>query len=1291
MTPAPQTNGAPANGALANGASANGVRESVGRETNLRLTLFDRPFDRRHRALDFAAGATIADLLLQSDFPERLWPFVRVFVADHEIPRNLWRRVRPKAGAPLTALVVPGRRGGGGILSIVATIAIIAFAAWAAPAIAGSLGLVGAEGAAATFVAGSTGAKIVTGLIGGVITVVGGLLTSALVPPPSAAAPAALGFGAAASLSSPTYQITGVQNRSNPYGPIPRVFGERRIFPVLGAKAYTETLGDKRYFRLLLVAGYGPLSLDEIRIGNTPLDAFSNVELEIREGWPDDAPRALFTRRISETQLTVALTQAASWRTTRTENDAVSGSVDISFDRGLTYYNSGGGTDARTVAFEAEYRAAGSTGGWTPIVWDGGSDAGFETAGLVSIQANSTAAVRRGGRFTFPAPGAYDVRLKRTTADATDARTVDQSTWSALRSVRADAPMAMPGIATISLRIEAYEQLNNQLQEISCRARSWHRVWNGSVWSWQRTRNPAWHCTDLLTRRGQKTLLADSRIDWAGFKAWADACQALAQDGQPKWRFDGVIEGGSTGEAFATIAAHGRARQGFSPDGKYSVVRDVAQSVPVLHITPRNSFGYRGRRDMRDLPHAVRVRFSDPAIDYQENEVVVYADGYDASNATEFDTLDMYGAAWSAQAWREGRYHLAVVYARRETHETFQDIESLRATDGDLVMFAHDVIAVGLSQGRILATTTSGANTTGFALDEEIAMETGTNYALRVRRKNGDSQVLALATIAGTAKTATLATPLATSLAPEPGDLVLFGEAGLEAAPMIVKGIEPGPDLTAKIVMLAAAPAIHDADTGTIPAFESFASPRRLETPKPVGLFLAAGDAELVRSADGTIQARIRVRWNLPSSVAALEGLDVEIQWRRAGDAAFAESRILSARVSEYFIGNVVESRPAEGVRSFYDVRVRTLARLGTLKSDWVPGSVEAIGKTEKPPRVVGARLSQGRVWGALDGFVPLDFAGFRIKYNRGADRNYAVARLAHAAGTVALPWAVAADLAGRVTLFVVGVDSSGNESAEPAVIVVDLGDEPIANIIDSIDFKAAGFPGTVANGAIVSGNLDANDDGGLYLANPDALYLPDGASPYCPVAYRALSYEFGFVPGPDALPSTLTLDVAATGEGVAIEFDPDDQAQYLPDGIGAYLPSGPGAYLAAGGGWRPWPGSVEAARQLYRFRVSMQASATRGRIAACTLRLDVPDQEEEIADLVVPIDGRRLPLAKRYRSIRTVIATFQDGSDLPGGGAAETLRVVDKDPDLGPLVKAFAGVAASAARADFRIKGVAR
>ena len=114
----------------------------------------------------------------------------------------------------------------------------------------------------------------------------------------------------------------------------------------------------------------------------------------------------------------------------------------------------------------------------------------------------------------------------------------------------------------------------------------------------------------------------------------------------------------------------------------------------------RYSYGYSGRKQFIDLPHALKVRFINPDKEWQEDERIVYADGYGAENAERFETVDMMGCTSPEQAWREGRYHLAVGKLRPETHEVFQDVEALRATDGDLVMFAHDVILVGLGWKR---------------------------------------------------------------------------------------------------------------------------------------------------------------------------------------------------------------------------------------------------------------------------------------------------------------------------------------------------------------------------------------------------------------------------------------------------------------------------------------------------------------------------------------------------------------------------------------------------------------
>jgi alkylhydroperoxidase family enzyme len=43
----------------------------------------------------------------------------------------------------------------------------------------------------------------------------------------------------------------------------------------------------------------------------------------------------------------------------------------------------------------------------------------------------------------------------------------------------------------------------------------------------------------------------------------------------------------------------------------------------------------------------------------QEDERIVYADGYSSANAERFETVDLMGCTNAEQAWREGRYHLA--------------------------------------------------------------------------------------------------------------------------------------------------------------------------------------------------------------------------------------------------------------------------------------------------------------------------------------------------------------------------------------------------------------------------------------------------------------------------------------------------------------------------------------------------------------------------------------------------------------------------------------------------------
>lgn len=121
-------------------------------------------------------------------------------------------------------------------------------------------------------------AQIATGIAVAVVGFVGMMLINAIAPirPPKAQ-----------KQDSPTYQITGARNQLAPYSPAMVVLGKHRVFPSLGAKYYTEIVGDDEYMRVLLYMA-GPVKIDDIRIGDTPIASYPGFDdgtssLEVRE------------------------------------------------------------------------------------------------------------------------------------------------------------------------------------------------------------------------------------------------------------------------------------------------------------------------------------------------------------------------------------------------------------------------------------------------------------------------------------------------------------------------------------------------------------------------------------------------------------------------------------------------------------------------------------------------------------------------------------------------------------------------------------------------------------------------------------------------------------------------------------------------------------------------------------------------------------------------------------------------------------------------------------------------
>lgn len=921
------------------------------------------PFDSRRVEIDLREGLSIQEIVDGCEFPQELRPLIHAFVNDIEVPRSQWRNARPKDGTAVYICVLPHGGGGDGknplatILTLVVAVAAIAFAPVVGAALLGS--------SASIAIGATTLGTIVGGLV---INLVGALVIGALIKPPQS------GQFSNQPLSAPNYQITGSSNRRNPYGPIPRIFGKRRVYPVVAANPYTEAEGNDQYLRLLLMVGYGPLRISDIRIGETPLSAFEGVETQITEGgptgWAGNNNITLYTNTIREESYSIEITKDLSWVSRFTQLEASEASFDLTFPRGLSSYDNNGNRVSRTVSLQAQWRRAG-TSDWT-------------TLDQIDVTDSTSSAVRVTRRIVFPSASQYEIRIRRLT-DPGGTKDVDASFWTVLRTIIYKQAVRETGVCLIAIRIRASEQLNGTPSQINCIAESYLPRWDPlNGYTWGITDNPAWAYLDILRRRGQEILLEDSRIDLIGIRAWAGACNVTAPNAdEPYWTFNGVIEGGSVFESLSQIAGNGRANFTIR-DGKYSVVRDVAQTVPVQHITPRNSWSYQGRKTFIDLPNALKVRFVNEAKGFIEDERIVYDDDYNETNATKFETIELYGCTSATQAWREGRYHLAVGQLRPEEHMVMMDIEALRCTLGDLVRFSHDVVAIGAGSGRVMERFYNAAErVVQLRLDGPVQMEAGKLYGLRVRRMDGSSVVCSINTVVGQTDLVTLTTPMLSLDAPDEEDLFMFGEASRESSPMLIKKIEPGTDLTAKVTMVSAASGVWTADTQAIPDFDSnitIQGPLAQQGPSAPTFQLRSDETALLRLPDGSLQDRIAVLLDPSgSSVVAVAGF--EAQFKESGTAGYIVAPRVTADAREVFLAPVVQ-----GIA--YDVRVRSISEAGVPSAWSLTQNHVVIGKTT-PPEAVSDITAFRKVDGVQLSWTPnteIDVVGYTIKQGNSWD-----------------------------------------------------------------------------------------------------------------------------------------------------------------------------------------------------------------------------------------------------------------------------------------------------------------
>lgn len=1025
-------------------------------------------------------GMTIEEILLKM-LKDSACPFglenlnAHVYIKKTYIPRGYWHLTRPEEGTTVTIKLVPGKGGGKNPLATILSIAVIAAAAWAGPAVAAAIG-------------GTTG-TVAGAITSGLIVGIGNLLVAAIAPPPKQRLS---NNGSGNQLDSQTLFIQGARNQARPFEAVPVILGKHKFVPPLASETFTETSGDKQYVRQLFCWGLGKYELTNLRIGETPIENFTNIEMEhFTDGEGNTVVSSLYPNSVVEEGLSLQLTAAGGATTRTTQPSANEIIVDVTCPRGLFSYSAAGVKQSQTVAVQIRYAPTGTTD-WIETV-------------TMTLTLSTSAVVRRSQRFITPSEGTYDVEMLRLTEDTSSDQVFNETWWTALRTVTYENPINIPGVSFSAMYAQATDQFNGSVDQLSGDLFSIIPDWDSGTETWieRTTNNPASLWRFVLqnsslftdpTNAPNARPLTDDRIDLDGIQDWHDYCVENGFECNIVVDFDTNVM-----EVLREICSAGRANITMV-DGKWSVIIDNEKDIISQCFTSANTWGFSSKFTFPEIPHALRIKFLNEEQSYIQDEMLVFDDGYSLYGtepgtvaATNIQTLDLPGITKPDLIWRHGRKYLAEMRLRPREITFMTDAEHLAASRGSWIEFAHPRALVGVAQGYIEEVNVleghvlldddgealldddgyplydDTATILSIKLDRKVTMDGVNQYRIKIRKKQDNSlSIYEVDYVEGPTDVLTFSMPV-TAGAIQEDDLFAFGIANFETIKLVVRDVVPDKDLTARMTCYDAAPGIFTAEEGTIPPFQSgITIPLSLKRPvAPDVVDVQTGIEVQVRNLDNSISSRmiITLRNINPFNCIPV----VLIKPTDANDYIYADT--VYASETKVIIEGLEEGKRYD-LKIYYRKVINSdqSGILGNLHSPMtVVNNILFEGEGDDPPDVTGLSLqiigsSAVLTWTPVN---VLDFSHYEVRFTPVLDGvNWASAytiraRYTHTEVTLA---------ATRGTYLVKAFDRGGRESANPAAVATLVQSETF-NAVENIE-ESPTFGGTHSNTTVDAGSL---------------------------------------------------------------------------------------------------------------------------------------------------------------------------------------------------------------------------
>lgn len=501
---------------------------------------------------------------------------------------------------------------------------------------------------------------------------------------------------------------------------------------------------DVQYLNVLFSGGYGPVdSIDDIRIGYTPIENFESVQIEKRLGTNDQEPISFFPNTVADQSIDLDCKEGAS--VIRSTDSDQCNAIELTFTwpGGIYSTNDKGNFTNLTARFTIGIRKT------------GGRDAWLEQVCAVTAGTNQT--VRRSFKFEGLEAARYDVRVLPTTMPMTSRQNA-MMRWSTLSTYINSGQFVRPNKVLIGLRIKATNQLNGGIPNLNWRQKRMHiLVFNPRTRQYEEksAQNPIWAAYDILHHCRKLKNITTGQFEYVVdgcpadrfskyFDEWqkaADYADEMVDDGNgsterrfqldaffdtKQKRYEAANKAAQVGHA--TIVRHGV---------NLGIVVDMPGTMKQIfgegRTTASSVSGSFSSRDER--ARSVQITYNDEQRDFKNTEFFVRSARYAENKNLQDNTANvtLFGVSRRSQAHREALYYLATNERQLQTIQLSADVNALVCEYGDIIGVAHTVPRLGLESGRIVSVDGNKVK-----LDKEVTLTASDVYSIIVQRSADD-------------------------------------------------------------------------------------------------------------------------------------------------------------------------------------------------------------------------------------------------------------------------------------------------------------------------------------------------------------------------------------------------------------------------------------------------------------------------------------------------------------------------------------------------------------------------